>query len=87
MTKKGSAAKRHRQSEKRRIRNRIIKSRVKTLTKGFLSTVSNKEKDEAQIKYNELTGLIDIAAQNGVYHKNKAARKKSRLYKVLSKVN
>jgi small subunit ribosomal protein S20 len=84
---RGSAAKRHEQSERRRIRNKIIKSRIKTHSKSFLDAVYNSSKEESEVKYRELASLLDRAVSKGVYHKNTAARKKSRMYRLLSKAS
>jgi len=78
---KGSAAKRHRQSEKRRVHNRIIRSRVRTSVRRVLEAVDAKDRDKAETAYQEFTSLIDSAARKGVYHTNTAARKKSRMAK------
>lgn len=83
----GSAAKRHRQSEKRRLRNRTARSKVRTATKRFLSAVEAKDKDAATVGYKELTKLLDTAAGKGIYHKNNAARKKSRLHARLAQLH
>ena len=81
MITKGSAAKRHRQSEKRRVHNRIIRSRVRTSVRRVLEAVDAKDRDKAETAYQEFTSLIDSAARKGVYHTNTAARKKSRMAK------
>lgn len=81
MITKGSAAKRHRQSEKRRIHNRIIRSRVRTSVKRVLSAVDAKDRSQAETAHQEFISLIDSAARKGVYHNNTAARKKSRMAK------
>ncbi|MFP4372728.1 MAG: 30S ribosomal protein S20 [Spirochaetaceae bacterium] len=81
---KGSAAKRHRQSQKRRMRNRAMRSRVRSEIRGFLRAVEGKEKSTAETRLHSLTRLIDTAAGKGVYHKNTAARTKSRLRKKLN---
>ncbi|TVR91343.1 MAG: 30S ribosomal protein S20 [Spirochaetaceae bacterium] len=86
MTKVGSAAKRHRQSEKRRVRNRSVRSQVRTGTRKFLEACQANEKENAQQRYLELTKLIDSAASKGIYPRNNAARKKSRLHKKLNAV-
>jgi len=78
---KGSAAKRHRKSEKRRVHNRIIRSRVRTSVRRVLEAVDAKDRDKAETAYQEFTSLIDSAARKGVYHTNTAARKKSRMAK------
>lgn len=81
MITKGSAAKRHRQSEKRRVHNRIIRSRVRTSVRRVLEAVDAKDREKAETAYQEFTSLIDSAARKGVYHTNTAARKKSRMAK------
>src|ERR1700676_5706355 len=67
-----------RQTEKRTLRNRDAKTRLKTLYKkaaaaGDATTVSSVE------------GQFDKAAQKGIIHPNKAARKKSRLARAARK--
>ena len=84
MANKGSAAKRHRQSEKRRLRNRMTKSRVKTEILKFQTSVEEKNKESAQDQLQVIIKLIDTATGKGIYHKNNAARKKSRLTKALN---
>ena len=85
MPDKDSAAKRHRQSEKRRLHNKIIRSRIKTHSKVFMDTVSSGPSDESEKEYRELSSLLDRAVSKGVFQKNTAARKKSRMYRLLSK--
>lgn len=84
MPKSSDAAKRHRQSQKRRIHNRSIKSRVRTSIKAFETVVENKNKVEAETRYAEVVKLLDTATGKGLYHRNLAARKKSRLHKRLA---
>jgi len=78
------AAKRHRQNLKKRIHNRAIKSHVRTSIKAFESAVDSKEKAVAETQFAEVVKLIDSAAGKGLYHRNTAARKKSRLFKRLT---
>ena len=52
--------------------------------KGFLSAVDAANKDSASEQLLAVTKLIDMAAGKGVYHKNTAARTKSRLHKKLN---
>ncbi len=78
------AAKRHRQSLRARTHNRMIRSTVRTSIKSFEAAVAAKDKAKAETAYAEFVKLIDTAAGKGLYHKNMAARKKSRLYKVLA---
>ena len=80
-----SAQKRHRQNEKLRLRNKIMKTKVRNLTKIFLNSVSESNKEEANQNYTKLTSLLDRAYQKGIYKRNNTARKKSRLFKMLNK--
>lgn len=80
----GSAAKRHRQSEKRRVKNRAVRSQVRSGIRKFLSAVDAADKDSATEQLKVVTKLMDTAAGKGVYHKNTAARTKSRLNKKLN---
>lgn len=84
MIAQGSAAKRHRQSEKKRLMNRAVRSKVRSGMKKFLDAVDSKNKDRASEQLQVVTKLIDTAAGKGVYHKNTAARTKSRLRKKLN---
>lgn len=81
---KGSAAKRQRQNEKRRLRNRSVKSTIHTEKRKFLEAVEARNADEAQNHFDRVTKLIDSAANKGVYPRNTADRKKSRLHKMLN---
>ena len=78
---KGSAAKRHKQSEKRRMHNRIIRSRVRTGAKRVLTAVDGGDATEARRAFGEFVKLVDSAGRKGVYHRNAVARKKSRMAK------
>ena len=78
-----SAEKSDRQGEKRRLRNKMIKSRARSLVKDFVGLVGEKKKDEAQKKLVEVSSFLDRAVSKGVYHRNTAARKKSRMSHLL----
>jgi small subunit ribosomal protein S20 len=77
--KSSSAEKRHRQSEERRIRNKAVKSAVRTSAKKFLILARKKEVDEAETALKDMIKKIDTAAQKGIIKRNAAARKKSRM--------
>jgi small subunit ribosomal protein S20 len=81
-----SAEKSDRQGEKRRLRNRMIKSRAKSLIKDFVEQIEGKKKEEAQKKLAELSTFLDKAVSKGVYQRNTAARKKSRMHHLFSKL-
>lgn len=78
------AAKRHRQNLKARAHNRTIRSTVRTSVKAFEMAVEAKDKAKAEVTYAQFVKLIDTATGKGLYHKNMAARKKSRLHKALA---
>ncbi len=83
---KGTAAKRQRQNETQRLRNKAIKTNIKHTTKMLLSIVKENKKQEAQDLYKEFSTVIDKAVTKGVYHKNNAARKKSRMIKKINAI-
>jgi small subunit ribosomal protein S20 len=82
-----SAEKSDRQGEKRRLRNKMIKSQARTLAKDFAELVTEKKKDDAAKMLVDLSSFLDKAVSKGVYHRNTAARKKSRMAHLLSSLN
>lgn len=84
MANKKSAAKRYRQSVLRRLRNRQVKSEVKTAVKKFTTQADTKQKDAAAQAFLEVQKLLDSAGSKGVLHKKTIARKKSRLARRLN---
>jgi small subunit ribosomal protein S20 len=74
-----SVQKRGRQAEKRNLRNRSVKSRIKTLTKRVLEAAEKKDKELVEASLREAIKEIDSAASKGVLHRNTASRKVSRL--------
>lgn len=71
-----SQIKRNRQNEKRRLRNRAVRSELLTREKAAMAAIGTENEAEAL----RLTiKRIDKAASKGVIHKNTAARRKSRL--------
>lgn len=82
-----SAQKRIRVTEAKTLRNRMIKSALKTVIKKFEATVTSKSVDEAKVAYINAARALDMAASKGVIHKNMASRKKSRLAAKLNALN
>ena len=74
-----SAAKRARQAEQRRARNASRRSIVRTYIKKVVRALEAKDKDAAQAAYSQAVPIIDRMVTQGIIHKNKAARHKSRL--------
>lgn len=74
-----SALKRHRQSEKRRLRNRALKTQLRRLVREVRGAISSGKKDVAAQHLAQATRAIDKAVTKGVIHRNSASRKVSRL--------
>ncbi len=74
-----SVKKRLRQNEQRRVRNAAVHSRAKTFVKRAMTAIETKDEERLKTALPEALSEIDRAAQKGVIHKNKAARKKSTL--------
>ena len=79
-----SAKKRVITSQVRAERNKAIKSRVKTYIKKVEAAVAAKDKAAAEAAYKDASSVIESACSKGVYHKNNAARKVSRLAKLVN---
>jgi len=74
-----SALKAHRQSLRRRIRNRAVKSSTKTAIKNAGTAIVAGDMDAARAAVRTAIAALDRAATKGVIHPNNAARRKSRL--------
>ena len=78
-----SQIKRNRQTVKRNLANRKVRSEIHTRTKNANAAIAEGS-DDAEELVRDAISRIDKAAATGVMHKNKAARKKSQLAKQLS---
>lgn len=76
-------AKRLRQAEKRRLRNRAVKTRAKKASTRALAAVDAGDQEQAGAAVREAQRMLDRAAGKGVIHKKATARRKSRLMKKL----
>ena len=81
-----SAKKRIEINKRNRLRNRFYKSSVRTLIKVFLKDLEvyktshdPNDKEKAKKILNSIYSLLDKGAKKHIFHKNSAARKKSRL--------
>ena len=79
-----SAKKRIVVAETRAARNKAIRSKVKTFVKKVEAAITAGDKAAAQAAFLAATSEIDKATSKGVYHKNTASRKVSRLAKAVS---
>jgi len=73
-----SQIKRNRQNERRRQRNKAVRSEMKTRTKAAVAAADDGGDDAAE-KLRAAVQRIDRAAAKGVIHPNQAANRKSRL--------
>ena len=79
-----SAKKRVLVIEKKTMRNKAIKSALKTQVKKFLAAVDANDKELATKLFPETVSAIDAAASKGVIHKNNANNRKAKLAKKLA---
>ena len=81
-----SAKKHMRADERKRVRNLMVRSKVKTLLKKAERSITGKEADVLE-QVRLACAELDKAASKGVLHKNNAARRKSRLMAKYNKAN
>jgi len=81
-----SAKKRILVNETKAIRNKQIKSKVKTVIKKVDAAVALSDKELAKTTLVEAVTEIDKASSKGIYHKNTASRKVSRLTKAVNSI-
>ena len=80
-----SAIKEIRASERRRKVNQLHRSRARTQVKQTRILIEDGELVEAQAMLSQAASALDKAAKNGALHPNTAARRKSRLMKLLNR--
>ncbi len=81
-----SALKRIRSSERKRVRNRLVRSHARTEVKKARTAIQGGDVADAREATLEAIRTLDKAAVKGVIHKNNAARRKSRLMKQLAQI-
>ena len=81
-----SQQKRNRTNERARLRNKSVKSALRTAVRAFREAAATGEKDKAAELLVSTSRKLDKAASNGVIHKNQAANKKSALAHALNKI-
>lgn len=82
-----SVLKRHRQSERRRLRNRTVKSALKSITKKLYLSITKQDREEAMAALTRVIKALNKAASKGVIHKNMASRRVSRLTKKVNQLS
>jgi small subunit ribosomal protein S20 len=81
-----SQIKRNRQNDKSRLRNRVYRGEARIAVKDARTNIENGDADLSRKSVLEAISKLDKAAEKGVIHKNNAARRKSRLMKLLAKM-
>ena len=81
-----SAKKRILVIETKTLRNKMVKSKVKTLVKKVDAAIAAGDKNAAAASLKAAVVAIDKAAAKGIFHKNTAARKVSRLSRAVNKI-
>lgn len=72
-----SQIKRNKTNEKARLRNKAVKSELRTAIRRFRDAADAGETDKAHEAARKATRLLDKAVSRGVIHKNQAANRKS----------
>ncbi len=84
--KKLSVLKRARQNKKRQLRNKSMKSRIKTVTRKLEESIKENNRENTQEYLSEVIKTLDKASSKGILHKNTSSRKISRLAKYANSV-
>lgn len=79
-----SALKRIRSSERKRLRNRIIRGQARAFVKNTRRAIEAGDLAMAQQLLQKAISALDKAAEKGVIHRNNAARRKSRLMRAFN---
>ena len=76
-----SQIKRNATNEKRRLRNKAVKSELKTLVRGFREAAASGDAEATQKALGAASRKLDKAVSKGVIHRNQAANRKSAMAK------
>jgi small subunit ribosomal protein S20 len=76
-----SQIKRNKQNEKARLRNKAVKSELKTYVRKFREAADTGSAEAAETAMREASVKLDKAVSKGVIHKNQAANRKSAIAK------
>ena len=82
-----SQIKRNRQNEKRRLRNKAVKSSLKTAIRKFHEATASGDTEAATALLRDASRKLDKAVSKGVIHRNQAANRKSSIAKRLNSVD
>jgi small subunit ribosomal protein S20 len=82
-----SQIKRNRQNEKARLRNKAVKSSLKTSVRRFREAAQAGDVDETGVALRAACRQLDKAASKGVIHKRQAANRKSAIAKAYAEMS
>jgi small subunit ribosomal protein S20 len=82
-----SQIKRNRQNEKRRLRNKSVKSSLKTAIRKFHEDAATGEVEATAARLRDASRKLDKAVSKGVIHKNQAANRKSAIARRLAELS
>ena len=82
-----SAIKRARQAEAQELKNRSVKTKLKTLSKKVSAEVASKSIEGASAALKEAISAIDKAARKGIIHRNTASRRVSGLSRLVNSIS
>ena len=74
-------------NEKRRLRNKSVRSATRTEIRKFREAVESGDKAAAEAQLRVASRKLDKAVTKGVYHRNSAANKKSNMARALNKMD
>ena len=74
-------------NEKRRVRNKSIRSATRTEIRKFREAVASGDKAAAEAQLRVASRKLDKAVTKGVFHRNSAANKKSNMARALNKMD
>jgi small subunit ribosomal protein S20 len=81
-----SQVKRNKQAERARMRNKAVRSELKTYVKKVQAAVAAGDKAAADAAVSAVYKKLDKAVAKGVIHKNQAANRKSGVAKLVNKI-
>jgi small subunit ribosomal protein S20 len=82
-----SQIKRVKTNEKRRLRNKSVRSSVRTAVRKFREAAESGDVEQATAFHRAASRALDKAASKGVLHKNQAANRKSAMAKRISSLS
>lgn len=78
--------KRVKTNEKRRLRNKSIRSAVRTEIRKFRAAIESGDKEAAEAQLRIASRALDKSVTKGVFHRNNAANKKSKMARAVNKL-